>query len=356
MSITDNLLQKQQEQREVACVIMLNPADIIVRDRLRALDRESVERLKESISSIGLKTPISVRSSGQGWTLVAGRHRLAACIELGINQIAVVAETGSELEARLWEIAENLHRAELTALERAEHISQWIKLRGEWGAGESCDQADDKLDRVGPVSELIPARGGRARKGGVRAAARELGISRTDASRAVQRVDRIAPAVREALRDIPEIADNGVELDALAVLPAEQQAAAVAAVQNGGAPSVRAAIATSAQPTGHEAANADNPLDAILEQIRWLGENQRESLWDALAGQWHEEISRAFACRLLGTEELRRREALSAGTTPRHPDVRDGPVLAINGPFCERVYAIGSLEWAEQQRRQENGV
>jgi len=314
-------------------VIMLNPADIIVGDRPRALDRESVERLKESISRIGLKTPISVRSSAQGWTVVAGRHRLAACIELGINQIAVVAETGSELEARLWEIAENLHRA-----------------------GESCDQADDKLDQVGPVSELIPARGGRGRQGGVRAAACELGISRTDTSRAVQRVDRIAPAVREALRDIPEIADNGVELDALAVLPAEQQAAAVAAVQNGGAPSVRAAIATSAQPTGHEAANADNPLDAILEQIRWLGENQRESLWDALAGQWHEEISRAFACRLLGTEELRRREALSAGTTPRHPDVRDGPVLAINGPFCERVYAIGSLEWAEQQRRQENGV
>jgi len=337
-------------------VIMLNPADIIVGDRPRALDRESVERLKESISSIGLKTPISVRSSEQGWTLVAGRHRLAACIELGINQIPVVAETGSELEARLWEIAENLHRTELTVLERAEHISQWIRLRGEKGAGESCDQADDKLDQVGPVSELVPARGGRARKGGVRAAARELGISRTDASRAVQRVDRIAPAVREALRDIPEIADNGVELDALAALPAEQQAAAVAAVQNGGAPSVRAAIATSVQPTAHEAANADNPLDAILEQIRRLGENERESLWDALAGQWYEEISRAFACRLLKTDGLLQREALSAGATPSHPDVRGGPVQAINGLFCERVYAIGSLEWAEQQRRQQNGV
>ena len=142
---------------------MLNPADIIVGDRLRALDRESVERLKESISRIGLKTPISVRSSAQGWTLVAGRHRLAACIELGINQIPVIAETSSELEARLWEIAENLHRAELTALERAEHISQWIKLRGERGAGEACDQADDKLDQVGPVSQSIPARGGRGR-------------------------------------------------------------------------------------------------------------------------------------------------------------------------------------------------
>src|ERR1700739_3101783 len=111
----------------------------------------------ESISRIGLKTPISVRPGAQGWALGAGRHRLAACIELGISEIPVVAETGAELEARLWEIAENLHRAELTALERAEHISQWIKLRGERGAGESCDQADDKLDQVGPVSALIPA-------------------------------------------------------------------------------------------------------------------------------------------------------------------------------------------------------
>jgi ParB-like nuclease domain len=356
MSITDNVLQTQQEQREAACMIVLNPGGIIVGDRLRALDRESIKRLKESISRIGLKTPISVQSSAQGWTLVAGRHRLAACIELGINQIPVVTEAGSELEARLWEIAENLHRAELTALERAEHISQWIKLRGERGAGRSGDQADDKPDQVGPVSELIPARGGRGREGSVRAAARELGISRTDALRAVQRVDRIAPAVREALRDIPEIADNGVELDALAALPAEQQAAAVAAVQNGGAPSVRAAIATSAHPTAHEAANADNPLDATLEQIRRLGDNERESLWDALAGQWHEEIGRAFACRLLKTDEFRRREALSAGATPSHPDVGGGPVQAINGPVCERTYAIGSIQWAEQQRRPQNGV
>jgi hypothetical protein len=73
MSIIDHVLQTQQEQREVACTIVLNPADIIVGDRLRVLDRKCVERLKESISRIGLKTPISVRSSAQGWTLVAGR-------------------------------------------------------------------------------------------------------------------------------------------------------------------------------------------------------------------------------------------------------------------------------------------
>ena len=331
--------------------------------RLRALDRQSVERLKESISKIGLKTPISVRSSEQGWTLVSGRHRLEACIELGMDVIPVVTETGSELEARLWEIAENLHRAELTALERAEHISLWIRLRGERGEGEPCDRADDKLGQVGSVSEpdkvaqmaQVRAQGGRGRAGGVRAAARELGISQTDARRAVHRVHRIAPGVRDALRDMPEIAGNGGELDALAALPVEQQAAAVAAVKSGGAPSVRAAIATTAQPTLSAAANADSPLDAILERIRRLGEGDRERLWEAVADQWHEEISRALPCRLPrrprpGVNEMR------ACATPSHPDVRGGPVQPICGPFCDRVYAVGSVEWAEQQRRRENGV
>ena len=245
MSITDDVLHKTAKSTSGASHDRaVSPANIIVVDRLRALDRPTVERLKESISKIGLKTPISVRSSGHGWTLVAGRHRLEACIELGMGEIPVLAERGSELGARLWEIAENLHRAELTALERAEHIDQWISLRGERDEVRPCDRADDKLGHVGPVSELdkaaqavrVPARGGRGREGGVRAAARELGISRTDARRAVHRVHRIAPAVRSALRDMPEIADNGVEHDALAALPTEQQAAAVAAVKSAAAP------------------------------------------------------------------------------------------------------------------------
>jgi len=107
------------------------------------------------------------------------------------------------------------------------------------------------------------------------------------------RVNRIGRAVREALRDMPEVADNGAELDALAGLPAEQQAAAVAAVKSGGAPNVRVAIATTAQPTLCAADNADSLLEATLEQIRRLGHADRERLWDAAADQWHEEISRA---------------------------------------------------------------
>jgi ParB-like nuclease domain len=235
MSIADNVLQKAARTASGRWHDpIVNRADIIVGGRLRALDRQGVERRKESISRIGLRTQISVRSGERGWTLVGGRHRLDACIELGMDEIPVIAETGSEFEARLWEIAENLHRAEPTALERAEHISQWIRLRDQTAAeSRPDDQADDKLAQVGPVSQLIKAAptasvlapGGRGREGGIRGAARELGISRTGARFIVSTSSPGKRARRSTT--MPEIAGNGVELDALAALPAAQQAAVV---------------------------------------------------------------------------------------------------------------------------------
>jgi len=51
MSITDNVLQKTAKTaRSGSNDRAVNPAEIVVGDRLRALDRQSVERLKESIS------------------------------------------------------------------------------------------------------------------------------------------------------------------------------------------------------------------------------------------------------------------------------------------------------------------
>ena len=212
MSIADNVLQRTARTASGRLHDrVVNRADIIVGDRLRALDRQSVERLKESISRIGLRTPISVRTGEQGWTLVAGRHRLEACIELGMDEIPVVAETGSEFEARLWEIAENLHRAELTTLERAEHISQWIRLRNQTAESQPRDQADNKLGQVGPVSELnkvapvapVLAPGGCGREGGIRAAAlmgRRQSRPGTDPTEISRALTRRLPQTDELLR------------------------------------------------------------------------------------------------------------------------------------------------------------
>jgi ParB-like chromosome segregation protein Spo0J len=105
--------------------------------RARGLDDAAVERLMDSMRRLGLQTPISVRMDGDDLLLVAGRHRLEAARRLGWDRIEAVYIEGDENDARLWEISENLHRAELTAVERAEHIDEWRMLT-EAKVGASC--------------------------------------------------------------------------------------------------------------------------------------------------------------------------------------------------------------------------
>lgn len=108
----------------------LKISSISVGDRLRGIDRKKVERIKESISRIGLINPITV-SNG---VLVAGLHRLTAYKELGIEEIDCNVIGDDELLNREIEIDENLHRNELTALERGRmeaikksHEPEWQK-------------------------------------------------------------------------------------------------------------------------------------------------------------------------------------------------------------------------------------
>jgi ParB-like chromosome segregation protein Spo0J len=98
---------------------------------LRSLREEGVVALVASIREIDLHEPITVvcrrhldRDVGgivDAFDLVAGNHRLEACHRLGRAEIRADVVEMNELEARLREIDENLCRAELTALERAEH-------------------------------------------------------------------------------------------------------------------------------------------------------------------------------------------------------------------------------------------
>jgi hypothetical protein len=107
---------------------------IQVGQRTRALNTERLEALVQSISAIGLRSPITVRIVPKMMVdgveeedvpvLVAGLHRLEAIKKLGSKSIDGFLEPGSELDAKLWEIDENLCRAELTELERAEHLQK----------------------------------------------------------------------------------------------------------------------------------------------------------------------------------------------------------------------------------------
>ena len=102
--------------------------DIVVKERLRGVDSGKVERLKESIQRIGLIHPITV----SGGVLVAGLHRLTAHRELGIEEIDCHIIDDDELLQKEIEIDENLHRKELTVLERGKMEAIKKKNEEEW--------------------------------------------------------------------------------------------------------------------------------------------------------------------------------------------------------------------------------
>lgn len=113
--------------------------DIIVPEGRRALDPVKVAEIAASIKVVGLLSPIGVFDAivqlpngglGAHKTLVWGAHRLAACERLGWTTITATyigADYLVESDVKMMEIAENLHRAELTTQERNEHLAEWVK-------------------------------------------------------------------------------------------------------------------------------------------------------------------------------------------------------------------------------------
>lgn len=156
--------------------------DIDIPDGRRKVDPSAVKRLADSIDKIGLKHPITVRRKGDRYQLVAGLHRMEACRKLGREHVPAIISSMTNADARLWEIAENLHRADLSKLERDEQIAEWVRLTDEISA-----QPAQKLGRGRP-------------EGGVSAASRDLGIDRDDARRAVQ-VASLSDEAKDAARE-----------------------------------------------------------------------------------------------------------------------------------------------------------
>lgn len=159
-------------------------------ERGRVLQRDKIPALAESLAAIGLKTPLTVRPvvkvidgrDADAYEIVAGRHRYEAALVLHWKAIDCFVMRGDETQARLWEIAENLHRAELTVQERSDLVAEWVGLVGDKGA------------------QLAPPGGRQPNDKGIRAAVRELGMERTEIQRAVK-IASIASEAKDAARD-----------------------------------------------------------------------------------------------------------------------------------------------------------
>ncbi len=189
-------------------------SSIVIPERRRRQTRW-IDSLASAIRDAGrLINPITVT---EDMVLSAGYRRLLACKSLGWDKVPVHVVSREQLDSSLVEISENLHRQELTALERAEQTAAWKaaflakhpaaghgKAPGNKGNGKGKSPIkDDKLSSL--MGEMERATG----KG----------------ERTVQRDCRIAENipqdVRDTIRETP-IAEKQAELLKLARIEDER--------------------------------------------------------------------------------------------------------------------------------------
>ena len=203
-------------------VMHLSLDEIIVPDSRRDVDPEIVKHLAASIKEIGLQHPITVQANKGQFTLVAGRHRLEAVRSIGEDRIAATVVKFNSIEAELWEISENLHRADLSQIERDVQVARWAELRKQ---KRELERARDGKD-VSRQADAKPM-GGRP-EGGIREAARELGMSEVDVRRAIK-VASLSDEAKSIARDTG-LDDNRSALLEASREPTERQAEKLAEI------------------------------------------------------------------------------------------------------------------------------
>ncbi len=125
------------------------PLDAIVPNRhqpRQIFDEDALAELVTSIKEVGLLQPVVVRKvDGDRYELVMGERRLRASTTVGLERIpAIVRETDDE-KMLLDALLENLHRAQLNAIEEAHAYEQLLK-----DFGCTHDQLADRIGRSRP--------------------------------------------------------------------------------------------------------------------------------------------------------------------------------------------------------------
>lgn len=241
---------------------------VIVRDRLRAIDQDHVVWIAGSMADIGQQQPIVVAERPEGLRLVAGLHRLAAARLLGWKTISSVLEVGTDDQLRIVEIDENLARRNLSALDRAIALEERKRIY-ETLHPETKHGGNRQPSENGPENQLGIMPTWSANQPEVarftKSAAEKLGLEESAIKRAVRIAKALTADQREALSCLP-IADNQAELLKLAKLPTDERGRAVELLTRTEAPAQNVGAAVEII-RGHRATAERSPEDKAFERL-----------------------------------------------------------------------------------------
>jgi ParB-like chromosome segregation protein Spo0J len=166
--------------------VTLRLANIEIPSIARPYNATAVVDLSRSIALIGLQSAPTVVEREGRYVLVAGRNRIEALRLLGVESVLVRLVDMDDIDARLWSISENLHRAELTVLQRSQQVAEYAELA--------------KQKRSEGISGQVAQKVGRPESGDSQAA-RDLGVSREEIRRA-QTIAALPEATLAAAEDL----------------------------------------------------------------------------------------------------------------------------------------------------------
>lgn len=207
--------------------------DIIVPERLRAVEEDHALAIQASIVEHGQINPITVRRTPPAtkpfkpYTLIAGAHRMRAIELLGLWEIEAVVLDADREEAQLLEISENLFRNELSALDRAMFVltyrEVWERKHGKIrrGGDQTAKLAESPLDQIANEAE----------QGFSVHVAEKLGVSKRAVERWQTLGQKLDPALRQKLRGTAEADNQSLLLKLARMEPARQRKVATAIEQ-----------------------------------------------------------------------------------------------------------------------------
>jgi len=188
------------------------------RDDARAIDDVAVSALSESMNEIGLLSPIHLRRVGSSFELVSGNHRYRAAAKLGWADIEAVIDDFDDIDAELARIDENLCRSELGPTDRATDTARrkelYLQKYPETGHGGDRSGASGQLGHLTEGGNVVSFTTETAKK---------TGRSERKVRRDAERGEKVVADVRAKIRGTH--LDNGLYLDALRRLPADEQRA-----------------------------------------------------------------------------------------------------------------------------------
>ena len=96
----------------------------------KSFDRDELASLSASIRTHGVLQPIVVRVKGDHFQLIAGERRLRAAQDAGLKQVPVHLVDFNDQEVLEAALAENIHRSDLNAIEKAQGFKDYLDRFG----------------------------------------------------------------------------------------------------------------------------------------------------------------------------------------------------------------------------------